>query len=119
MSNFPGKREFRRWWIAGALLFCAWPTASHAQTNMGTITGLVTDRSEAVLPGASVVARNTATGAEAATLSSSTGNYVIPNLPVGSYEVTVSQAGFKSWSRGGIALSAGDTIRVDAVMEVG
>src|SRR5215471_16062174 len=71
-----------------------------AQTNMGTITGLVTDRSTAVLPGVTVTAKNTATGAEASTVTSSTGNYLIPNLPVGPYQVNVSQPGFKTWSRG-------------------
>src|SRR3954470_17031549 len=73
----------------------------YAQTNMGTITGLVTDRSTAVLPGVAVTARNTATGAETSTVTSSTGNYLIPNLPVGPYQITVSQSGFKSWSRTG------------------
>src|ERR1051326_2979870 len=90
-----------------------------AQTNMGTITGLVTDRSTAVLPGVVVTARNTATGAEASTVTSSTGNYLIPNLPVGPYQITVSQAGFKSWSRTGISLSTGENLRVDAVMDIG
>src|SRR5882757_7998422 len=60
-----------------------------AQTNMGTVTGLVTDRSMAVLPGVTVTARNTATGAEATTVTSSTGNYLIPNLPVGPYQISV------------------------------
>ncbi len=90
-----------------------------AQTTMGTITGLVSDSSQAVMPGATVVAKNTDTGAEARTVSSSTGNYVLLNLPVGPYEVTISQAGFKAWTRSGIALSSGQTIRLDAVLEVG
>jgi hypothetical protein len=71
------------------------------------------------MPGAKVTAKNMATGAEATTVTSSTGNYVVPNLPIGSYEVTISQAGFKSWSRTNIPLSSGDTIRVDGVLEVG
>lgn len=90
-----------------------------AQTTMGTITGLVTDSTHAVVPDATVIARNMATGAEARTVTSSSGNYVIPNLPVGPYEVTVSQPGFKSWKRSNIALSSGDNMRVDAVLEVG
>src|SRR5262249_39783100 len=90
-----------------------------AQTAMGTITGLVTDSTQAVIPGAAIIARNMATGAEARTITSNTGNYVIPNLPVGSYELKVSQPGFKAWSRGNIALSTADNLRVDAVLEVG
>ena len=105
--------------FAAMLLTIAGTANLSAQTNMGTITGLVTDRSTAVLPGVTVTARNTATGAEATTVTSSTGNYLIPNLPVGPYQISVSHPGFKSWSRTGIALSAGDNIRVDAMLEIG
>ena len=94
-------------------------TGAAQSTSMGTITGLVTDSSQAVIPGATVVARNTATGGESRTVSSSSGNYVLQNLPIGPYEVTVSQAGFKSWNRTNIALSGGQTIRADAALEVG
>jgi hypothetical protein len=65
-----------------------------AQSTLGTITGLVTDSSGAVIPNAVVVATNTATGAKAQTVTSSTGNYVVPNLPVGPYEVSVAISGF-------------------------
>src|ERR1043165_4411377 len=99
--------------FAAMLLAIAGTASLSAQTNMGTTAGLVPDRSDAVLPGVTVTAKNTATGAEATTVTSSTGNYLIPNLPVGPYQVSVSHAGFKSWSRTGISLSAGENIRVD------
>ncbi len=101
------------------LLVLALANIGAAQSTMGTITGLVTDSSQAVIPGATVVARNTATGAEARTVTSNTGNYVLLNLSVGSYEVSVTQTGFKSWSRTGIALSSNETIRMDIALEVG
>src|SRR3954463_2608471 len=103
----------------GLLLAIACTANLCAQTNMGTITGLVTDRSTAVLPGVVVTARNTATGTETSTATSSTGNYLIPNLPVGPYQITVSHSGFKSWSRTGISLSTGENLRVDATLDVG
>src|SRR5436305_800567 len=103
----------------GLLLAIACTANLNAQTNMGTITGLVTARSTVVLPGVAVTARNTATGAEASTVTSSTGNYLIPNLPVGPYQITVSHSGFKSWSRTGISLSTGENLRVDATLDVG
>jgi hypothetical protein len=90
-----------------------------AQVTQATITGLVADSTGAVVPGVKVVARNTATGVQAETVSSSTGNYVIPNLQVGTYEVTVSTAGFKSWNRSGIKLDVGENVRVDVNLEVG
>jgi hypothetical protein len=86
---------------------------------MGTVTGLVTDSSQAVIPDATVVARNMATGAEARTQTSSTGNYVLINLPVGRYEISVTQRGFKNYLRSNIPLSSGETARIDVVLEVG
>jgi len=100
-------------------LSAAWLHPGFAQMVTGTITGLVTDTSQGIIPNATVVARNMATGAQAATVTSSTGNYVIPNLLVGYYELTVTQAGFKSWVRSNIALSSGDNVRVDTVLQVG
>ena len=92
---------------------------TQAQTTLGTITGLITDSSGAVIPSAVVVATNTATGAKAQTISSSTGNYVIPNLQVGPYEVSVAISGFKAWTRSGINVSSNDNLRVDVTLEVG
>ena len=89
------------------------------QTTTGTITGIVTDASGAVVAGATVTARNLATGELAETVASNTGNYVLPNLRVGSYELAVNVAGFKSWRRGPIALSSNDNVRVDVRLEVG
>ncbi len=57
-----------------------------------------------------MIVRNVATGVQTETISSTAGNYVIPNLPVGSYELSVSATGFKSWSRAGIALSSNDNL---------
>lgn len=106
--------------IFAIALLLALPNVGLTQsTVMGTITGLVTDSSQAVIPGATVVARNTATGGEWRTISSSSGNYVLQSLPIGPYEVTISSKGFKSWNRTNIALSGGETIRADAALEVG
>src|SRR5215217_7242657 len=90
-----------------------------AQSTLGTITGLVTDSTGAIIPNAVVVATNTATGVRAQTVSSGTGNYVIPSLQVGPYEVSVSVSGFKAFTRSGIKLNSNDNLRVDITLEVG
>jgi hypothetical protein len=77
---------------AVAFLLCT--TAAYAQTVTGTITGLVTDQSGAVIPGASVVARNIDTGVDSPTNTDSAGLYRIGFLPIGRYQVTVSATGF-------------------------
>ncbi len=91
----------------------------YAQNTLGTITGLVADTSGAVIPTVVVTARNTATGVRAQTSTSSTGNYVIPSLPVGPYEIRVSSPGFKTYTRSGINLNSNDNLRADITLEVG
>ncbi|MGH9629345.1 MAG: carboxypeptidase regulatory-like domain-containing protein, partial [Bryobacteraceae bacterium] len=100
------------------LLACA-SSALFGQSTLGTITGIVTDATGAVVPNASVTARNTATGVQAATVSSSTGNYVLPSLPIGTYDVSVSAAGFKAFTQSGVVLQSNDNARIDAILEVG
>ena len=56
-----------------------------AQSDRGTITGTVSDASNAVIPGASIVAVNTETAARYETVATETGNYTIPQLPSGVY----------------------------------
>ena len=86
---------------------------------MGTITGLVTDSSQAVMPGVVVAARNLETGGETKTATSATGNYSLPGLRVGRYELNVAQPGFKAWTRADLVLSSADSVRVDIVLQVG
>ena len=59
-----------------------------AQTGGGTITGTIMDPAGAVAPNADIKAKNTATTAEYRTVSTSTGNYNISQLPPGTYEFT-------------------------------
>ncbi|MBO0799163.1 MAG: carboxypeptidase regulatory-like domain-containing protein, partial [Blastocatellia bacterium] len=76
--------------IRAACLLLVFAGSMAAQSTLGTITGLVVDRTGAVIPNAVVVATNTATGTKAQTVSSATGNYVIPSLQVGTYEINVT-----------------------------
>jgi hypothetical protein len=75
-----------------ALFFCA--TALHAQTVTGTITGIVTDSSGAIISGAAVTAHNLDTGVNSPTTTNSSGLYRIQFLPIGRYQVTVEATGF-------------------------
>src|SRR5438874_297547 len=90
-----------------------------AQTDRGTITGSVTDPSGAVIVGAKVTATNTATRAGIETTTTSAGNYTIPVLQVGTYEVTVEQTGFKKAVLTGVLVQVGQTTRVDASLQIG
>jgi hypothetical protein len=97
-------------------LLCA--VGAKAQST-ASITGMVTDTSGAVIPGANVTLTNTATNVSQTQETSSGGDYVFPLLDVGTYAVKVEAKGFKTFSAPAIPVSAGDRARVDAAMQVG
>src|SRR5438067_13715417 len=89
-----------------------------AQTY-GKITGAVTDASGAVVEGARVVVRNTATSLVREVLTNQTGAYDVPFLVPGAYVVRVEKQGFKSATRSDVLLQVGDVARVDFTVDVG
>ena len=89
------------------------------QTFRGTILGSVTDPSGAVVAGATVKVRNLGTGLERTTVTSSDGSYSVPELPIGSYSVTVSQTGFKTFVATGVPVDVATERRVDAALKTG
>ena len=107
----------RFWKLAGAVLCLM--TVGFAQSDRGTITGTVTDPTGAVLANASLEARNTATGATFRAASTATGNYNLAQMPTGTYTLTVSASGFKTFVRQNIELPVAQTVRIDAALEVG
>src|SRR5919199_4555705 len=77
------------------LLVLGWSVISAvAQSTSGNIVGTVFDSSGATVPNATVVARNNATGVETSTVSTSSGQYRIANLPVGTYSLSITAGGF-------------------------
>ena len=66
-----------------------------AQTFRGGISGRITDESGAVLPGVAVTATNTATGVSRSTVTSTTGDFSLPDLSLGTYSVEAKLEGFQ------------------------
>jgi hypothetical protein len=104
-----------------ALLFSALilSLAAFGQTANGTITGTVTDPAGAVIAGAPIQAKNAATGAVYPVATSATGNYTLSELPVGTYEISVTAPGFKKATRTGVEVASQTTFRVDFQLQVG
>jgi hypothetical protein len=101
----------------GILLFATCAVAQIAGT--GNIQGTVADPSGAVIPNAQVTVINTATGVKHQAASSSGGVFSFPNLPIGTYNLTVNARGFKAYNRTGIAVDVGSNIGVNVTMAVG
>src|SRR5437868_14166802 len=102
-----------------ALSFFAVAFALLAQSDRGAITGTITDPAAAVIPSAPIEARNVETGAVYQAASTATGNYTLGELPSGTYELSVTVAGFKKYIRQGLTVQVAQTLRIDPVLEVG
>jgi hypothetical protein len=89
------------------------------QTFRGTILGSVTDPSGAVVAGATVKVKNLGTGQERSAVTSADGSYSVNELPIGSYSVTVSQTGFKTFVATGVPVDVAVERRVDAALKTG
>ncbi len=107
--------------VSGLFCFClsVWlPTAAQAQVPTGTISGTVLDQSGAVIPNASVIIKNKATGAERKLTSDTDGNFSVPLLTAGEYEVTAQAKGFRTSLRE-YTVTTGAIVRAEMQMEVG
>ena len=71
----------------------------HAQSNSGSISGVVTDPSGAVIPGASVSIQNPVSAYTRTTTTDSTGHFRFSNLPFNPYHLTVTKEGFRCLRR--------------------
>jgi hypothetical protein len=93
--------------------------AAFGQGDRGTITGTITDQQGAVVANATIEARNVETGALYPTTSTAAGIYTLSQLPVGTYEVSVTVPGFKKFLRQGLRVEVAQTMGIDIALEVG
>src|ERR1051325_8751214 len=104
--------------LTSMLLAGAVPAYGQAR-DTASLFGTITDAQSAIVPGARVTSWNPATGLPRNTVSDSSGGFVLPLLPVGSYNVVVEQTGFKKYDRPGILLQANENVGADVTLDVG
>jgi hypothetical protein len=93
---------------------------AHAQVQTGSITGSVSDSSNAVLPGVNVtLTGDRLIGGSETQVTDTTGNYRFDRLPPGSYNVRFELQGFKGVVREGILVNAAFVATVNVKLEVG
>ena len=92
---------------------------SPAQVATATISGVVSDATGAVVPGATITLRNVETGARRTVTTDATGRYAAPQLGVGGYEVTATATGFQTLVRRGITLTVGREAEVNFSLSLG
>ena len=90
-----------------------------AQSIYGTLTGIVSDPSQAVVAGAAITLRDQQSGSQRDTLTNSDGYYTFSSVPPGAYELTVVAKGFETHKQTGIALGGGDKLNYNVSLKVG
>lgn len=103
--------------VALAILLCI-ATAS-AQSDRGTISGVVLDSSGAAVPNADVVLTNEETRVVTRAMANELGMYTLANVPLGKYALKVSATGFKAYQGSGLAVAVGQTVRFDVTLSPG
>ncbi|HWT65573.1 MAG TPA: carboxypeptidase-like regulatory domain-containing protein, partial [Terracidiphilus sp.] len=109
----------QRFWKLFLLLVCA-ATVSWGQVDRGSISGLVTDATGAVIPGVAVTVTEIETGVNyKGDVSNEQGVYRVLNLPVGTYSLVFARDGFKSYARGGVTVSMSQNVTLNAKLQIG
>src|SRR6266404_4358674 len=105
--------------LAVAAVLLGMASASLAQRTTATFAGIVIDPTSAVLPGAEVQLINEGTNNVTEKLTGETGEFVFDYVPVGTYTLKITLAGFKTYESKGIPLGAAQSIRRTYTLAVG
>ncbi len=99
-----------------AAILCT--STAAAQVLYGSLTGSITDKSQAAIPDATVQALNTGTGVLKETKTNAAGIYVFSDLLPGTYKVTISSKAFRTEIREGVPIQANRQLRIDTTLEI-
>jgi len=105
--------------LGSIFLMCVLLASAVAQGERGTINGIVTDATGAVVPNAAVTAVNTATNVETKTTTTDAGVYRLPYLPLGTYRIAVTAPGFQTSVAENITLHVAQTLTLDIKLQAG
>src|SRR5262245_365111 len=105
--------------VGGLLLLVLLCASAIAQTSRGTLTGIVTDSTNAVVAAATVRLTDTATGVTRQTTTNAAGIYRFDAVDLGTYNLSVQAKGFATQSQTGIAIVAAHTLNIDISLRVG
>jgi hypothetical protein len=105
--------------LMASVFFLSTAAATWPQSMTGSISGVVTDSSGAVLPGVSVAATAESTNVKQTTVTDSKGFYSFPTLAVDKYDVAASRSGFRDFVERAVPIDANSAVRVDIQLVVG
>ena len=117
MKSTKSRRPF--FWLGTLVLVLSLNTVLLAQSDRGSITGLVTDSTGAVVARATVIVTNAATNTFRETVTSEAGKYVFHELPAAMYGLSIKQPGFRTYRQDGITVGVSQAITQDVMLQVG
>jgi hypothetical protein len=105
-------------WLCLLLAFCLAAGTARAQ-NGGSVFGTIADSSGAVLPGATATLTNPDHGFTRAVTANASGAYLFPDIPIGTYTLTVKSPKFQTSVDQGIIVDANQNVKMDVKLSLG
>jgi hypothetical protein len=105
-------------WLATLFAVLLTATGASAQEQRGSVDGIVRDSSGGILPGATVEAKNVATGAILAATTDSIGQFRFPSVQIGTYDVTATLSGFLPQTIPDVLVALGQVKTLDFVLKI-
>ena len=109
----------RKLCLSVAIALCIARGVAYGQVLYGSIVGSISDPQGSFVPGVTVVATNTGTGAKVEAVSDENGNYTLRNLLPGVYDVAASLSGFREHQEKAVNVTAGNPVRVNVKLAIG
>ena len=105
--------------VVAAVAAVLMASPGYAQIGQGRLTGTVSDAQGAVLPGVTVTATSPSQIGVRTTVTEADGKYLFPGMPSGAYKLAFDLQGFRKMERDNVLVVQGQTISVDAQMQIG
>ncbi len=118
-SRVRGGRDWLSLWFLALCLAALFTSLAWGQVTSGSLTGVVSDPSGAVIPGAKVTVTDMHKGYDFPATTDAAGRYLVTNLPPSAYKLSISAPGFKDFIQANIMLDVGSRISVDVHMQLG
>jgi len=119
-NNYAQARPSPSWrlCIPAAALAAIFSVCGWSQTQLGTVSGTITDPTGAVMPDVSVTIVSQGTGLKRSALTDTTGEYRFAGLPIGNYSLRIEKAGFQSQVREGVELSSASEVMINSQLAI-
>ncbi len=119
LTKYAKERALKALGVFALFVLCAFSAVVSWSQTTQQFTGHVLDSTGAVIPTAQVVVHNQATGVDAKTFTTGSGDYTVTYLIPGTYDITVSKEGFETAKKTGILLDVDQTSTIDFQLSVG